>query len=306
MKPIRRFSMLLIAFAVLSCAGRAFADTKTYDVFGAVTYPDGKPAPGLHLSGCVCADQHCKHVDVVTDSAGYYHLSTPDNSVAFMADSGDYVLGEMFRVPETTQPYRKDLKLEYACLVLGQVTDRSTGQPIDGAKVDICGGYGTDTKTNADGVFTAKVPHRGDLMFEIAKDGYASKRMNFSTLGADTTAWRIQLKPGGVIRGKVTDQNGKPVPATCVSIEEDGNYSRSVRTDQNGDYEIFGVDGTDKLTWVLSTAGSQCCDSIRRSISRRARWRPVPTSKLTWSTNNCGLLPAPLPTPMGSLWRALM
>ncbi|MCE5197439.1 MAG: carboxypeptidase-like regulatory domain-containing protein [Armatimonadota bacterium] len=240
MKHLRCYIGLTLAVLLILSGVCVSAADKTYEIFGTVTYPDGAPAAGIHVT----ADgPNCKCYKVDTDTNGCYCITVQSSRLWFSGEAGDYVISQQTAVPEdSTQPVRKDLKLEYAHLVMGEVTDASTGAPIEDAKVDICGGYGTSTKSGSNGMFRARVPHIGNLEFEISKDGYVTKRIDFSTQESDTSAWRIQLKPDGVIRGKVVDSNGQPVAGICVRITEDKCYSRSVKTDKDGRYEMRNVD----------------------------------------------------------------
>jgi protocatechuate 3,4-dioxygenase beta subunit len=159
------------------------------------------------------------------------------------ATIGDYLAkGEAFVSDEGKIITKPDIKLQSACLVLGEVTDSKTCLPIGGAKVCVYGAWGAETTSSDDGTFKLRVLPVGGLQLFISKGGYVTRRIEFSAEGQDTVGWRVLLKPGGIVRGRVVDQDGRPVAGICVQITEDGMYSRSVKTDQDGRYEMRDVD----------------------------------------------------------------
>lgn len=245
MAQIRRFIVSIFAITALCCALSVCAGAKTYEVYGTVTYPDGQPAPGVELTWQRLNE--CRENKVTTDSNGCYRISvegkTVGNYAGFHAKQGDYALSDSVTIPEgTDQPVRKDLKFEFTALVLGEVTDASTGEPVADAEVHIYGSYGAETKTGADGRFRVKVLPRSGLELSVGKDGYVTNRMDFSGQDTYATGWRVQLKPGGVVRGTVLDTSGAPVAGIRVNITEDRCYGRCARTDEDGRYEMRNVD----------------------------------------------------------------
>lgn len=251
-ETLHRLSGTLLAIAVASvaaiallCGLSACADSLTHEVYGNVTYPDGSPAAGVRLVWQRLNE--CKENEVTTDSGGGYRISfqgqSGGNYVGIKAAKGDYVLRAPVTIPEgSREPVRKDLVMEFACLVLGEVTDASTGEPIEDAEVNICGSYGAETRTGPNGLFRVRVLRRGGLQLQVSKGGYVTHRMEFSAQDTNAAAWRVQLKPGGVVRGQVVDQDGKPVAGIGVRVSEDSCYTRCVRTGEDGRYEIRDVD----------------------------------------------------------------
>jgi hypothetical protein len=54
----------------------------------------------------------------------------------------------------------------------------------------------------------------------------------------------ITLKPGGIIKGKVTGSNGQPIVLGCEirAYDDDGWYIKSTRADENGQFVILGLE----------------------------------------------------------------
>lgn len=239
MKKIR--CLVAVSFIILGlfCSLAASAEQKTHELYGTLTYPDGRPASELKIS----VYDGSAEQQTVTDTDGRYSVTITSDVVALCAAQGDYLAKCMLQLPQNAgQKYKNDFKLESAALVLGQIVDSSTGKPVEGADVVIRRQGTPSVKTGADGVFIQQVLPRADLTIIVSKDGYATKRMNFSSENMEATAWRIKLTPEGIIRGRITDKNGSPVAGVKVKIREDDEYTRDTQTDKDGRYEIRNVD----------------------------------------------------------------
>jgi hypothetical protein len=125
-------------------------------------------------------------------------------------------------------------------LTISGVVEDENAKPIAGAKV--CAARWANPKepaavTSADGKFkvrklTAAVP------ITVLADGFAPERIN--TDPSDTSTLRIQLKPASVLRVRVVDSSGQPVPQADVAIEEwreHGTLELREPTDASGVFE---------------------------------------------------------------------
>jgi|GEM_PF-2547747 len=251
----KRSIIILVIIAIIAVIGmQSFADEAKREIFGTLTFPDGRPAPGVKIR--YCGSSKCS--TVVTDDKGNYKISLEagTDAVGLGAQSGDYLLSSYVSFPtDSTMPVQKDLKLGYGALILGEVKDSATDKPVEDATIQISGSPGDSVKTGKDGVFSVKALPLSGLQIEVQKEGYVIYRQNFSAENLDTFAWRIKLKPGGVIRGKVTDENGKPVSGQGIEIYED-NYGRTVKSDQDGKYEIQNVDPDQPASLCVIDEGS--------------------------------------------------
>jgi len=241
----------IIAVMLITVAG--YSETKMYEVYGTLSYPDGKPAPGIliHVGGW-----NMQSTEVITDANGKYKTSVDGLRSVFYTETGDFALYYEFSIPEGSLPsIQKDLKLKSTSLVLGEITDVDTGEPVMDAEVFISGGYGARVKSGSDGVFKAKVLAQSDMEMDIRKPGYVVKRIRFSALDTNATAWRIQITQGGVIRGKVVDKHGNPLVG--IYLRSEGEVGASTHTSYDGHYELREVDPTKPVQIIIDDPNIQ-------------------------------------------------
>lgn len=168
--------------------------------------------------------------------------------------------------------------------VAGTVTDASTGQPLNGASVELVpardaesgpvvvrmeavggGSAGSPraarTSTNADGRFVFADAQPGEYRLRVWHNGYAGQgyegrvagdpgRKLTLDPGAKVTDLRIALTPAGVVTGRVTDQDGSPLPWVIVRVLASSYDAEGVKrvfpvgsasTDDRGIYRVFGL-----------------------------------------------------------------
>lgn len=238
MRPWKSFrgvihAILLLALA-LACAP-VLSEQQTIELSGRLSYPDGRPAGGVTMG--------FGRTQVVTGPDGYYQVEVKPGHVWVKVTHGDFVLGENLNISDGDSAAQvRDFALSYACLVLGEVTDAATSQPLEGARAAVYGRFGAQTTTGPAGAFTIRVPPVPDLTLHVERNGYVTTRLNFSAEGLETMGFKARLKPGGVIRGKVVDDAGAPMQGAEVSITEDQVYGKSARTGEDGSYELRDVD----------------------------------------------------------------
>lgn len=266
----RRFKaacIIAIMLLVIICVP-SLAQKNQYELSGSIVYPDGRPATGIKVkigiptvmpSGCT----KYNYTEAISDANGFYKLAV-DKTGSFSIEvaTGDYILSE-FETINNDGKLQKNTKflLNSACLILGEIVDTVTSSPIEGADIstDYC--PGPETKSSVDGTFKLRVLPEPELDLTVKKDGYVTKRMNFSAENLDTLALRVTLKPGGVIKGRVTDEKGNPVAGVDITIREDENWIRFSKTDKNGNYEIRNVDTDRKFPVWVSTKNSRSSEN---------------------------------------------
>jgi RNA polymerase sigma factor (sigma-70 family) len=131
-------------------------------------------------------------------------------------------------------------------LTLSGLVEDEQGKPIAGAK--ICVSRWADPKrpaavTDTRGNFrVAKLT--GPVPITVVADGYAPERS--ANVDPSQTPIRIQLKPASVLRIRVVDSSGQPVPQADVAIEEwreHGALELREPTDNNGVFEWRSAPG---------------------------------------------------------------
>lgn len=179
------------------------------------------------------------------------------------------VLLALLQVPQLPQQLQQFVVEQAApaqpASVSGVVIDSQTKQPLAGATVMAQGGGGFGGKmilvTGSDGRFTLRNLPPGPYTIEASRPGYVSEMMGnparAETLngpiiqqlspGQVRSDIRFVLTPGGVITGRLTDEQGEPVVGTIVqafkTTHKDGLRERtlvqSVVSNDLGDYRFF-------------------------------------------------------------------
>jgi len=121
------------------------------------------------------------------------------------------------------------------------VTSTTTGQPIEGARVELDYPYRQRQATDKDGKAALRgllaQPHR----MGIEADGHARVRQEFDLRSANSiTEHGAILAPGGTVRGVVSDESGRPLAdAKVVYLTPDspvGFYGDSPYADKEGTF----------------------------------------------------------------------
>jgi hypothetical protein len=119
--------------------------------------------------------------------------------------------------------------------ITGHVTDRASGDPVQGATVSESGG--TPTTTDASGSYTLAGVLPGDKLVTISKSGYATVSKTKEVIGGQTSTLDVALDPPGTITGKVTDSSsGDPIAGATILY--DGG---STTSNGSGNYTIVGI-----------------------------------------------------------------
>ncbi len=169
--------------------------------------------------------------------------------------------------------------------VSGIVTDASTGQPLNKASVELVpvrgagsgpvtfmrmtvvggnfpgGPSSARTSTDADGRFEFAHAQPGEYRVRVLHNGYVAegydargagdpgRRLSLEP-GTKVTDLRIALTPAGVVTGRVTDEDGSPLPWVGVQVLALSYDVQGVKrvfpigsgsTDDRGMYRVFGL-----------------------------------------------------------------
>lgn len=141
--------------------------------------------------------------------------------------------------------------------VAGRVLDNQ-GKPIAGAHVyqggDRFGSNYPETKTNADGDFKfAHCRPNAELVLTVTAKGCAPDQKSL-TLDKELKDIEFHLEPGHVIKGRVVDSAGKPVPNVMIATDTwRGHRALMVRidTDSKGHFEWKEAPADEVLTDFL-------------------------------------------------------
>lgn len=132
-----------------------------------------------------------------------------------------------------------------ACYLEGLVTDAQTGQPINGADVQITGNINAARLTDANGQYKTGQSTAGEVTVTVSKIGYLPANLTATLANGEITLLNITLSPAAVVTvgGLVTRAgDGAAVAQAKVALlSPDTTYITTA--DANGAYSFTGVIG---------------------------------------------------------------
>jgi RNA polymerase sigma factor (sigma-70 family) len=203
--------------------------------------------------------------DTLTDAEGRWHIARfaqkAISSLNFQASHPDFVAETGFAFmnnPEAEQPLLAGAyvyKLHHGLSASGIVVD-TAGQPVSGVKVTaISGGHPRVTTNQPDGTFTLNGLPAGPSQINAEAHGFALTTTNLDLM-CNEKALRLELSGGNLLRLRVVDTNGNPVPNAAVSL----NFNRAADNSRFGGNGVPGQfrkqTGTDgRITWDSAPDG---------------------------------------------------
>ena len=229
-------------------------DAATFPLTGKVLLPEGSPAAGAAVEARTIArgTDWSVAATATTGADGKFTMQLKPGDYYFSALLGSLVVfyqSETTNVADDGKVSRTvELRLEKGCKVEGMVLEEATGQPIEGVRIITRDG---DTATSsAAGAWSMILPRESHTITAV-KDGYNWPIVHFAASG-DTAKVKVELKPSGTIKGKVTDEQGKPIANARVGTSNSGSFRLYQTTaDDNGDYTLAGLDpDTQAALWA--------------------------------------------------------
>jgi uncharacterized GH25 family protein len=233
---------------------------------GSVLTREGKPVAGATVRGYKPNTwwvTGAKDSSSTTGADGKYRLEgLPRGTIALAVEpsAGVRVTAGSVDIPDVTT---WDIRLTAGATVKGKVVDDATGAPVPGVEVTVqtypdngMGPQGTARTTTAeDGTFLIAGLAPGNLAgLNVRAKGFLAYPGSEGMVMApqtrvpegDTVEREIRLRRGGVLKGRVLDRAGKPVPGTMVRLKmfnpragvED---SPPVKADAEGAFRMEGV-----------------------------------------------------------------
>jgi beta-lactamase regulating signal transducer with metallopeptidase domain/protocatechuate 3,4-dioxygenase beta subunit len=139
--------------------------------------------------------------------------------------------------------------------IRGKVVEAGSGRPVAGALM--VSGDGKRTTTDAKGEFVFEGMSADDHQVMAVKDDYARSPVRVTTASTPEATVNIELKPGGTIKGVVTDDTGKPVAGAEVRDYYSGKIAIVsfgwTKTDIKGEYEIKGY-SLERPVWSMGAS----------------------------------------------------
>jgi len=215
---------------------------------GFVVDAQGRPASGaeVHVGGRV--------PEVVTTGAGGgFSVEVDPGSHIVSAKRGSEAGGLATPVIVSAGKTVRDLRIQLgqSATMEGRVVARSTGAPIEGARVDVSpyGNSGDSGRavTDATGAFSVGDLAPGSYDLVVSAQGYAELTRRALTVGAgERFPLELQLAGTGAVEGYVRDSAGQPVVGAQVASNNRwggtlGSTPMEARADAEGHYRLEGL-----------------------------------------------------------------
>ena len=255
MTRITRFLVAaILLFAVIS--GSAWcAEAKKVTVAGRVLLPDSSSAAGA----VVTLVDPKNGGETAAGPDGRFTLSVVPGQNGFWAQLGAMALPftHYVNVDKSGKPDQPlDFRLEPGAVVMGRVTDKSTGKPVAGARVLIRDLISVET--NADGIYRFEALPKSGNTIGVMKEGFSSSIIKFSAAGQSFVQVDIDIVPEGVVKGMVTDEKGKPIAGALVGPNLRYFDFQYVRTDNSGHYALGRLDPSETAMVGAQADGYEC------------------------------------------------
>lgn len=192
-----------------------------------------------------------------TDADGRYRLDTLADETTYFVEAVAKGHASFGRMVTTKKVGELDFTLPAAGRVVGRVTDAATGSGVAGAEVLLLTGLmgaGTapaSTVADASGAYTFAHALPGPLLLlDVRAPGHARGTVGHDPAApkvvraGETLVLDVALTPGGVVRGTVRGEDGRPIPHASVAAwlprsPFDGEVA--ALTDASGGYRLAGL-----------------------------------------------------------------
>ena len=262
--------------------------TKLADLSGAVVDDNGKPYEGAQVGVQVTG---AESRSTTTDEAGNFGLTKlPAETVLVLTASDDY--GNSSK-PFTTRlaagatKLKSPLVLPRDTAIRGVVRDQETGLPVDGAQVVLFSPSDlrkSEASQAADqgGAFAFTKLTPGAYRIEVSSSGYVPRILNSVEPPGSLV---IELSPGAVVSGTVSDTGGNPIAGAQISCDfraEPAQYFHTeATTDEQGRYVVkCQPESQHNSVSVLAAGFKSASRTLVRSGSERQDFSLVPSGNV--------------------------
>jgi protocatechuate 3,4-dioxygenase beta subunit/5-hydroxyisourate hydrolase-like protein (transthyretin family) len=221
---------------------------------GTVYYPDKKSAPGAKVEAMSWSNWQGPVATVTSDEQGQYSFEDlkPGSYWLYAKKGNFFSFLRDIRIVKDKPLSGKDITLEEGGRVKGIVLEDATGQPM--ANVLLVMDDGDRVYTDEKGEFLFEGIARKDHRVMAVYEGYARAFAAFDSKDREEVTTEIKMKPGGTIKGKLTDKAGNPL----IGADVGDIYSGAIwhcafgktKTDEKGEYEIQGY-SLEKPIWAF-------------------------------------------------------
>ncbi|MCX5859332.1 MAG: carboxypeptidase regulatory-like domain-containing protein [Proteobacteria bacterium] len=206
-------------------------------VVATIADPSGKGIPGSEL---VLWQGQKGTVNKANDDGIVYliGLDQGDYNVTFQAPGFAARKEKISLPPGTTRKIQ--IQLEEGGEVSGKVEDLS-GQPLGKAKIFVWkGAVGTGYPVESNGQFRLRNLPLGEAKLSAQADGFIDEDQKVAIRHGGPVQVNFRLEPGGVLKGSVRDQQGKPVKRGKIFIWT-GDRGIGYTLKEDGTYLVNGI-----------------------------------------------------------------
>jgi protocatechuate 3,4-dioxygenase beta subunit len=186
---------------------------------------------------------------VVSSRDGTFEISgLPDPPYNVRAEHASYAPSPAVHVTDPAQSVQ--LTLDAGQPVTGTVLDRSSGEPIAGARLSLRrAGQSDRVDTDRQGRFEFRRVARGTYQLLADAPGHLSQSRAVEVEGERRLAPEVEfeLDPAGSLSGEVVDRIGAPVWNAEVAVGAPPDWAHAVRTDHEGHFMLRELPAGDTL-----------------------------------------------------------
>lgn len=215
-------------------------------VRGIVSGSDGQPVPSALVTVRGAVGQ-----TTLTDSGGDFLLELPEREVELQISLADRSRLRVISVPTGMQSLNVQLDTPSTCSLLAQVSGLPGKQRLAGALVRCTALDDPTAESRArwielqNGQLRWSLCPIGRVRVEIWADGFAPFVVERQFAASkDHDLGEVLLEPGGVLAGRVLDDQGEPVANAAVWLGEESDvdvFEPSVHSAGDGSFRIGGV-----------------------------------------------------------------
>lgn len=222
-------------------------DTTGTLVRGRVLKPGNLPAAGATVNILSWTYWTRPTAMASSNASGEFEVRLPTGRYWCYAKLGTLVSADSDEVvvrPNGTADREPEIMLEQGGSVRGKVMDMLTNKPVAGALVIT--DSGDFARSADDGTYMISGIRNKDHSICAYKEGLFRPVVYFDTTAQPDAEVTLQTKPGGVLKGTVTDDEGKPIAGASVEDHRSGSIfvtgMMRVKTDAQGKYAMHGYD----------------------------------------------------------------
>lgn len=149
-----------------------------------------------------------------------------------------------------------NLIVKHGSYISGKVTDAATGKPIEGVELSDNWTFDKKVKTNSEGVYMLEgIRENETSTLYIRAGAYGGMTRAVYDVPERGAVENIKLQKGRVAKGRLVDEEGKPLAGAYVLAGAQFKDYNTTFTDENGNFTITGINRDCHHTLVIRMDG---------------------------------------------------